>query len=51
MVTYVLKDQDVSYDVFAAAAGAVFRGNTRPDYAKLIERVRKILDVENEGDG
>src|SRR6185437_9048027 len=48
LVTYVLKDASIGYDVFAAAAGAVFRGTTRPDYAKLIERVRKILDAEKD---
>jgi HTH-type transcriptional regulator, competence development regulator len=48
LVSYALKNQDVSYPVFAAAAGAVFRGNARPDYPKLIERVRRILDEETE---
>lgn len=47
-VTYVLKEKDVGYDVFASAAAAVFRGNTRPDYPKLIERIRKILDAEKD---
>lgn len=50
-ITYVLKDKAVSYEVFSSAAAAVFRGNTRPDYATLIERVRKILDAEKGGDG
>lgn len=51
LVTHVLGDKGVSYEIFASAAGAVFRGTTRPDYAKLIERVRKILDAEKGGDG
>lgn len=45
-VAHVLKDPTVTYEVFASVAGAAFRG-TRPDYHKLIERVRKILDEEN----
>jgi HTH-type transcriptional regulator, competence development regulator len=48
LVTHVLTDKGVSYEIFAAAAGAVFRGATRPDYAKLIERVRKILGAEKD---
>lgn len=51
LVTHVLTDKGVSYEIFASAAGAVFRGTSRPDYAKLIERVRKILEDENGGDG
>jgi HTH-type transcriptional regulator, competence development regulator len=51
LVTHVLTDKGVSYEIFASAAGAVFRGTVRPDYAKLIERVRKILDEEEGGDG
>lgn len=50
-VTHVLKDKSVSYEIFTSAAGAVFRGTARPDYATLIERVRKILDLEQRGDG
>lgn len=47
LVEQVLKDQTVTYDIFAAAAGAAFRGSTRPDYPKLITRIRKILADEN----
>ena len=46
LVKYVLDDQTISYEVFAAAAGAAFRG-TRPDYGKLIDKVRRILDEDN----
>jgi len=46
LVAQVLSDPTVSYEIFASAAGAAFRGTARPDYAKLIERVRKILAEE-----
>jgi transcriptional regulator with XRE-family HTH domain len=49
LVAHVLKDPTVSYQIFASVAGAAFRGTVRPDYPKLIERVRKILDEENRG--
>jgi len=38
----------VTYQVFASVAGAAFRGAVRPDYAKLIARVRRILDEEED---
>lgn len=46
LVTLVLEDPTISFEIFASTAGAVFRGSARPDYPKLIERVRKILDEE-----
>ena len=50
LVVAVLNDPTVTYDVFATAAGAAFRGSARPNYAQLLARVRKILSEEN-GDG
>ena len=50
LVAEVLNDPTVTYDVFAAAAGAAFRGSARPNYAQLLARVRRILAEEN-GDG
>lgn len=47
LVEYVLGDSSVSMREFSAAAGAVFRGATRPDYARLIDRVRRILGEES----
>ncbi|MGD1210107.1 MAG: helix-turn-helix transcriptional regulator [Candidatus Acidiferrales bacterium] len=47
LAAYVLKDTSVSIEVFTAAAGAVYRGNIRPDYPKLIHRVRRILGEED----
>jgi len=47
LVEEVLKDPTVTYEIFASVAGAAFRGTVRPDYRKLIERVRRILDEEN----
>ena len=46
LVGYVLQDATVSIEVFSAAAGAVYRGNVRPDYPTLIDRVRRILGEE-----
>jgi len=47
LVKHVLADPTVTFDVFASVAGAAFRGSARPDYAKLIERTRRILNEEN----
>lgn len=47
LVGYVLGDKTVTYEEFTAAAGAAFRGQARPDYPKLIARVRKILSEED----
>lgn len=47
LVKIGLSDQSVTYEIFAAAAGAAFRGAARPDYARIIELVRKIMDAEN----
>ena len=46
LVLYVVTDATVTYEEFATAASASYRGNARPDYAKLIERVRKLLSEE-----
>lgn len=47
-VEYVSKDPSVSFDVFASAAGMVFRGPGRPDYATRIARVRQVLNGEDD---
>lgn len=43
------RDQTITPEIFAAAAGAAFRGK-RPNYAELIQRVRRILD-DDDGNG
>ena len=48
LVEHVLRDPTVTYETFAATAGAAFRGAARPDYPKLIERVRRILSEEDD---
>lgn len=48
LVDLIIKDPTISYEIFASVAGAAFRGSGRPDYPKLIERVRKILEEEKE---
>ncbi len=50
LVTYVLGDPAVSYELFQSAAAVAHRGTARPSPAKLIERIRKIL-AEEEKDG
>jgi len=47
LVAHVHKDPTVTYEIFAATAGAAFRGPARPNYAKLIDRVRRILGEED----
>lgn len=46
LIAYVLNDKAIPYDVFSSAASAAYRGAARPDYDKLIARVRRILDEE-----
>ena len=48
LVSHILADPTVTYQVFASVAGAAFRGAVRPDYSKLIARVRRILDEEED---
>ncbi len=48
LVAKALKDPTISYEIFASAAGATFRGNARPDYAKLFTRVRRILEEDDD---
>lgn len=47
LVIEVMKNPTVTYDEFTAAAGMVFRGRVRPNYAQLLVRVRRILSEEN----
>lgn len=48
LIDLALKDPTISYEMFTSIAGAAFRGPGRPDYPKLIERVRRILEEEKE---
>ncbi len=50
LVDLILKDQTISYEIFTSVAGAAFRGSGRPDYPKLIERVRRFLKEEKKND-
>ena len=43
LVAHVLSDPAITFEIFASAAGAAFRGIGRPDYPKLVERIRKIV--------
>jgi transcriptional regulator with XRE-family HTH domain len=46
LVLYTYGDPTVSYEIFQSAAAAAYRGTARPEPAKLIERVRRILADE-----
>jgi hypothetical protein len=46
LVTHVLSDSTITYEVFKTVAGVTFRGTVRTGYPKLVERVRRILNEE-----
>lgn len=48
LVEFVLKDSSINLDIFTAAAGVRHRGNTRPDPATLIARIKKAFDDEDD---
>jgi HTH-type transcriptional regulator, competence development regulator len=50
LVMHVVDDQSVTYAEFTGAASMAFRGSGRPDYKKMIERVRRFLG-EDDGHG
>ena len=47
LVTLAVDDTTITYEVFAATAAVAFRGAVRPDYRRLVDRVRRIMDEEN----
>lgn len=49
LIDHVLKDSTVDFETFASVASVAYRGAGRPDYAKLIERVRRIVGEEQAG--
>ena len=48
LVDLVIDDGTITYEAFAATAGIAFRGTGRPDYRRLVNRVRRVLDEEEE---
>ena len=48
LVKLAISDETISYEVFAATAGSAFRGPVRQDYRILVDRVRRVLDEEND---
>lgn len=48
LVRVALADETVTYDIFATVAGVAMRGRAEPDYAKMIEVVRRAMD-EHDG--
>jgi transcriptional regulator with XRE-family HTH domain len=47
LVAHALDDSSVTFEEFCSAAGAAYRGAGRPDYPKLIGRIRRILREED----
>lgn len=48
LVTHVLADSTVSFDEFTMVSGMVHRSTAKRDYAKLVDRVRRILESEDD---
>ena len=48
LVKLAIRDRTITYEIFAATAGIAFRGTVRPDYQRLVDRVRRILGEEND---
>lgn len=51
LVRHVLGDSSVAYDVFEMAAATSYRGAARPEPAKLVARIQKILAEDDDADG
>lgn len=49
LATLAVEDSSVTYDEFTAAAGMAYRGTARPDYRKLVERIRRIAAEDDDG--
>jgi transcriptional regulator with XRE-family HTH domain len=47
LVAHALEDASVTFEEFCSAAGVAYRGTGRPDYPKLIGRIRRLLQEEN----
>ncbi len=47
LVAQALADASVTFEEFCSAAGVAYRGTGRPDYPRLIGRIRRILREEN----
>jgi len=47
LVEHALADASVTFEEFCSAAGVAYRGTGRPDYPRLIGRIRRILKEEN----
>lgn len=50
LVKYVLEDPSIDIDEFTMAAGIRHRGNSRPDPATLIARIKRALEDDDEDD-
>jgi transcriptional regulator with XRE-family HTH domain len=48
LVEFALNDPSISIDIFSAAAGVRYRGNTRPDPATLIARIQRAFQDEDD---
>lgn len=48
LVKYVLDHAEIPVDYFISAAGMRFRGDARPTPEKLIERVKRLYEAEDD---
>ena len=48
LMAFALRDDSISYEIVVSAAGAAFRGSSRPNYPRLIARIRRILKEEED---
>lgn len=48
LVEFVLNDESIGLDVFAAAAGIRHRGTARPDPATLIARIKRAFEEDDD---
>ena len=48
LAKFAIEDGTITFDIFATAAGVAFRGAARPGVRKLVERVRRVVDEEND---
>ena len=48
LIEYVMTDPAIGMDLIEGAAGIRHRGSARPDPAKLIDRVKKLFEEDDE---
>jgi len=49
LAALAVEDPSLTYDEFTIVAGMAFRGTARPDYRKMVERIRRIAAEDDDG--